>query len=63
MSFFAGAYQDGTAVIGPNDMAFWVKDGKAYAVNQAAKEAAPELEQAPDNVHYDDAFIAATESE
>jgi len=58
-SFFVGPYQGGTAVIGPNEMAFWVKEGKAYTVNQAAKDAAPELEFSPDTVKYDDAFIAA----
>ena len=62
-TFFAGPYLGGTAVIGPNEMAFWVKEGKAYTVNQAAKDAAPELEPSPDTVKYDDAFIAATHCE
>lgn len=61
--FSAGPYLGGTAIIGPNDMAFWVKDGKAYTVNQAAKDVAPELEAAPDTVKYDDAFIDAAHCE
>lgn len=61
--FSAGPYLGGTAIIGPSEMAFWVKDGKAYTVNQAAKNAAPELEQAPDTVKYDDAFIDAAHCE
>ncbi len=61
--FFAGPYLGGTAIIGPNEMAFWVKDGNAYSVNQAAKDAAPELEPAPDTVKYDDAFIDAAHCE
>ena len=55
----SGPYQGGTAIIGPNEMAFWVKDGKAYTVNEAAKDVAPELESAPNTVKYDDAFIDA----
>lgn len=61
--FFAGPYQGGTAIVGPEDLAFWVKDGKAYSVNQEAKDRAPELEPAPDNVKYDDAFIDAAHCE
>ena len=61
--FSAGPYLGGTAIIGPNEMAFWVKDGNAYAVNQAAKDAAPELEPAPDTVKYDAAFIDAAHCE
>ena len=61
--FFAGPYLSGTAVIGPNETAFWVKEGKAYTVNQAAKDAAPELEASPDTVKYDEAFIAAAHCE
>lgn len=61
--FSAGPYQGGTAIIGPNEMAFWVKDGKAYTVNEAAKDVAPELEPAPNTVKYDDAFIDAAHCE
>ncbi len=57
--FNAGPYKEGTAIIGPNDSAFWVKDGKAYTVNEAAKEVAPELQQAPEDIQYDLAFTAA----
>lgn len=56
----AGPYQGGTAIIGGPDMAFWVMDGTAYTVNEAAMEAAPDLEQAPDNIEYGTAFIEAT---
>ena len=63
VSFTAGPYQGGTAIIGPNELAFWVRDGVAYTVNQAAKDVAPELEQAPDTVKYDDAFTAAALSD
>jgi len=59
VTFFAGAYQGGTAIVALNDVAFWVKDGKAYTVSDAAREVAPELEQAPDHVKYDYAFIVA----
>ena len=63
VSFDAGPYQGGTAIIGPNELAFWVKDGEAYTVNQAAMDAASELEQAPDIVKYDEAFRAAAFSD
>jgi hypothetical protein len=59
ITFNAGPYQGGTAIIGPREVAFWVKDGTGYVVNEAAKEAAPELAQAPESVKYDDAFIEA----
>lgn len=57
--FSAGPYQGGTAIIGAQAEAFWVKEGKGYRVNQAAKDVAPALEQAPDTVKYDVAFIEA----
>ena len=57
--FDAGPYRDGTAVLGPNNMAFWVKDGTGYVVNEAAREAAPDLEQAPANIRFDHAFVEA----
>ena len=34
------------------DCAFWVVGEKVYAVNDNAKELAPELEQAPAEIHY-----------
>jgi len=57
--FHVGDYQGGSAIIGPENMAFWVKDGKAYTVNQAARDAAPDLDQAPDTVKLDRMFEAA----
>ena len=60
---YYGPYQGGTAIIGPKEVAFWVKDGKGYTVNQAAKDVAPALEQAPENVKYDTAFIEAAHCE
>jgi hypothetical protein len=63
VSFYAGPYQDGTAIVAGKDVAFWVKDGKAYTVSNAAREVASELEQAPDHVKYDDAFIDAAYAE
>ena len=75
MILCAGSYQEGTAVtctfsVGgplqewtgvpePGEAAFWVKDGKVYAVNDAAREVAPDLEQAPDSIKYDQAFVDA----
>ncbi len=58
-AFHAGPYRGGTAVLGPKDMAFWVKDGSGYVVNEAARQAAPDLEQAPADIQYDDAFVEA----
>ena len=58
----SGLYKDGVAIVGPVDMAFWVKEGKAYAVNEKARKAAPDLEPAPAEIRYDSAFIDATES-
>lgn len=58
-TFDFGPYQGGTATIGPNDMAFWVKDGIAYTVNQTARGAAPQLAQAPNTVTYDLMFKAS----
>ena len=59
VSFQAGPYRGGTAIVAGKDVAFWVKDGKAYTVSEAAREVAPELAQAPHHVKYDDAFIDA----
>ena len=55
----AGAYQGGTAVISQGGMAFWVKDGAGYVVNDTARRAAPDLQQAPDHIQFDAAFKAA----
>ncbi len=63
VAFSAGPYQGGTAVLGEGEVAFWVKDGTGYAVNSAARKVAPELDWAPDNIQYDEAFITATEYE
>jgi hypothetical protein len=59
----AGLYEGGTAIIDNAGAAFWVKDGKGYVVNELAREAAPELPRAPDDITYDDAFIAAALAE
>ena len=61
--FYAGPYLGGTAIIGPKEEAFWVKDGTGYTVNDMAREAAPGLAQAPEFVKYDDAFIEAAHIE
>jgi hypothetical protein len=63
VTFFAAPYQGGTAIVALHDVAFWVKDGKAYTVSTAAKEVASELDQAPDYIKYDDAFIDAANAE
>ena len=55
----AGPLEGGTAVLGPGNAAFWVKDGQVYVVNEAARKVAPELEQAPDSINYDQAFVDA----
>ena len=57
--FHGGPLEGGTAVLGPGEAAFWVKDGKVYVVNDAARKAAPELEQAPLSIKYDQAFVDA----
>ncbi|MBW8036762.1 MAG: hypothetical protein FVQ79_14330 [Planctomycetes bacterium] len=59
LSFHAGPFRGGTAVLGSNGRAFWVKDGVGYAVNDKARKAAPSLEQAPEDITLDDAFISA----
>jgi hypothetical protein len=63
VTFDLGSYQGGTAIISAGGKAFWVSEGVAYVVNDAAKKAAPTLGQAPDSVQYDDAFIAAAHAE
>ena len=57
--FHGGPLEGGTAVLGPGEAAFWVKDGKVYVVNDTARKVAPELEQAPDTIKYDQAFVDA----
>jgi hypothetical protein len=59
--FHVGPLQGGNAVVvvGPEKSAFWVKDGKVYVVNDAARKVAPEAQQAPDNIKYDQAFAHA----
>ena len=61
--FDAGPYRGGTAIIGSNEEAFWVKDGKPYVVNEKAKKIAPELEQAPGNIQFNDEFKAAAQTD
>ncbi len=58
-SFTSGDYQDGTAVLSGQGLAFWVKDGVGYTVNEAARAVAPDLEQAPEHIQFDDDFQAA----
>jgi hypothetical protein len=62
-SFEYGDYEGGTAVLSGEGLAFWVKDGVGYTVNDAAREVAPELEQAPESIHLNDEFRAATSQE
>lgn len=57
--FHGGPLEGGTAVLGPGDAAFWVKDGKVHVVNDAARKVAPALEQAPASIKYDQAFVGA----
>jgi len=57
--FHGGPLEGGTAVLGPGDAAFWVKDGKVHVVNDAARKVAPALEQAPPSIKYDQAFVDA----
>ena len=61
--FDLGSYQGGTAIISKGGKAFWVSEGVAYVVNNAAREAAPTLPQAPESISYDNAFIAAAHTE
>ena len=62
-SFSAGPYKGGTAVLGSGNEAFWVKDGKPYVVNEEAKKIAPDLEQAPSDIQFNDEFKKAAEVE
>jgi len=55
VEFLAGPLDGGTAVLcSEDDSAFWVKDGKVYAVNDIAKKMLPELDPAPSEITYDD---------
>lgn len=63
LAFDMGEFQGGTAVLGIDDTAFWVKDGIPYTVSEAARSAAPNMKQAPESIQYDDAFIAAAKAE
>lgn len=58
-SFGYGDFQEGTAVLSGGGLAFWVKDGVGYYVNDAAHAAAPDLARAPDSIQLDGAFRAA----
>ena len=60
--FDAGPYRDGTAIVDSGGAAFWVKDGTGYVVNDAARQAAPHLPQAPEEIRFDAAFITAAEA-
>lgn len=62
-SFYLGTFKEGAAILGDNGMAFWVKDGIGYVVNDSARKAAPDLEQAPESTKFDDAFISAAMAE
>lgn len=59
VTFQVGPLAGGTAVLGAGESAFWVLDGTAYVVNDAARALAPEISQAPDNIKYDNAFLEA----
>lgn len=61
--FAVGEFQGGWAAICDNGEAFWTKAGKPYYVNDAAKAIAPDLEKAPENIQFDDAFQAAAKAE
>ncbi len=61
--FSMGAFEGGTAVLGEQDAAFWVKDGVPYTVSEAARNAAPDMAHAPETIQYNEDFIAAAEAE
>lgn len=63
VSFDMGPYQGGTAVLGEQHTAFWIKDGVPYAVSEAARSAAPDMAHAPESIQYNDEFIAAAKGE
>lgn len=51
--FGVGKLEDGCAVLSlERDAAYWVKEGKAYAVNDVAKRLSPGLDQAPAAITY-----------
>lgn len=57
--FFAGPYLGGTAVLGRNGEAFWIKSGKVYTVNEEARKLDPGVPPAPSEVRYDEFVRAA----
>ncbi len=61
--FSMGAFEGGTAVLGEQDTAFWVKEGVPYTVSEAARNAAPGMAQAPETIQYNEEFIAAVGGE
>lgn len=61
--FYAGPYLGGTAVLGINWEAFWVKDGIAYTVNEEARKLDPALPPAPFEVRYGEFVQAAMSGE
>lgn len=61
--FDSGPIEGGSAVYDlERDLAFWVKDGTIHAVNARARQAAPELSQAPENITYDAVYEASCHS-
>lgn len=56
--FAFGRLKEGTAVLGADGEAFWVKDGQSYVVNEAAKAIAPELPLAPESITFEDVILA-----
>lgn len=60
--FHAGPFAGGTAVVGGMGEAFWVKDGRVHAANEAARRAAPEAPVLPPSLDYEDLVAAATAS-
>ncbi len=61
VSAHVGRYHGGTAILSETGLAFWVNDGIGYSVNDAAREIAPELNDAPAHVQFDNEFLAAVE--
>lgn len=55
-----GTLEGGAAVYAlEHDWAFWVKDGAIYAVNERAKEAAPQAMAPPENITYRAVYTAS----
>lgn len=54
MSFGTGLLEGGRAVLYQQEnAAYWVKDGKAYVVNEEAKRLSPKLDPAPASITYE----------